>query len=342
MTPSNAQHVLVTGGAGFIGSHIVDELIDLDIAVTVLDNLDPSAHSSQPEYLNAHATYIWGDVRERSAWHTALEGITDVCHQAGKVGLGVDFGDVSDYVTHNDVGMAAGLHELHDQGFSGRYVLASSMVVYGEGRYRCETHGIVRPGPRREADLSAGNFEPPCPECGASLASETVPEDAPLEPRNVYAATKLHQEHLLAAFVREHNVAATAFRYHNVYGPRMPRNTPYAGVASIFRSALADDRAPMVTEDGRQMRNFVHVRDVAHANVLALTNPGQRPNNLRAYNVASQQPRSVGDMAFALAEAFGASPSDPRWPQLTGAYRLGDVRHVFASTERAANELGFR
>jgi dTDP-L-rhamnose 4-epimerase len=343
----SSQHVLVTGGAGFIGSHIVDELVDLGIAVTVLDNLDPSAHSSRPDYLNPAANYIWADTRERSAWTKALVGITDVCHQAGKVGLGVNFGDVTDYVTHNDVSMAVGLHELHDRGFTGRFVLASSMVVYGEGRYRCDTHGVVRPGPRREVDLAIGQFEPPCPQCGESLTSETVPEDAPLEPRNVYAATKLHQEHLLAAFVREHDVTATAFRYHNVYGPRMPRNTPYAGVASIFRSALADNRAPMVTEDGHQMRNFVHVRDVAHANVLALTLNinalnNDNPNNMRAYNVASQQPRSVGDMAFALAEAFGASPTDPRWPQRTGAYRLGDVRHVFASTELAERELGFR
>jgi dTDP-L-rhamnose 4-epimerase len=339
------KHVLVTGGAGFIGSHIVDELVARGDQVTVLDNLDPSAHREKPDYLNPQATYIWGDVRDRSAWEESLPGVTDVCHQAGKVGLGVDFGDVSDYVTHNDVGLSTGLHVLHDRKFVGSFVLASSMVVYGEGRYRCHKHGIVRPGPRIESALQQGNFEPPCPTCGSSLTAESVPEDAPLEPRNVYAATKLHQEHLLTAFVREHTVPSIALRYHNVYGPRMPRNTPYAGVASIFRSALADGRPPMVTEDGQQMRNFVHVRDVAHANVVALTNlnEGDRPSTgLRSFNVASQQPRSVGQMANALAGAFGADANDPRWPQITGTYRLGDVRHVFASTELAATELGFR
>ncbi len=340
-----SKHVLVTGGAGFIGSHIVDELIGRGDQVTVLDNLDRSAHREKPDYLNPDATYRWGDVRDPDAWIGALSGVTDVCHQAGKVGLGVDFGDVSDYVTHNDVGLATGLHVLHDQEFAGGFVLASSMVVYGEGRYRCREHGIVRPGPRVEADLQRGNFEPPCPQCGSSLAAESVPEDAPLEPRNVYAATKLHQEHLLAAFVREHTVSSIALRYHNVYGPRMPRNTPYAGVASIFRSALADGKPPMVTEDGQQMRNFVHVRDVAHANVVALMNCEQRDTSnevLRSFNVASQQPRTVGQMAMALASAFGADANDPRWPQITETYRLGDVRHVFASTDLAAAELDFR
>jgi dTDP-L-rhamnose 4-epimerase len=346
MIPTN-RRVLVTGGAGFIGSHIVDELIAGGVAVTVLDNLDVSAHKERPDYLNPNAIYVWGDVRNPDAWEQALAGVTDVCHQAGKVGLGVDFGDVSGYVSHNDVGMATGLHVLHNIKFTGRFVLASSMVVYGEGRYRCATHGLVAPAPRLESELQQGNFESPCPSCGASLVPESVPEDALLDPRNVYAATKLHQEYLLSAFVREHSVSATALRYHNVYGPRMPRNTPYAGVASIFRSALADHRAPKVTEDGNQMRNFVHVRDVAHANVIALiitddsAHAEATRRGLVSYNVASQQPRSVGDMAFALAGAFGADQQDTRWPQVTGGYRLGDVRHVFASTEKANDLLGF-
>ena len=219
-------------------------------------------------------------------------------------------------------------------------MLASSMVVYGEGRYRCPEHGLVSPSPRRQAELEAQRFEPPCPQCGRELLSEEVPEDAALDPRNVYAATKLHQEHLLAPFTREHSVSSVALRYHNVYGPRMPRNTPYAGVASIFRSALEDGRAPMVTEDGRQRRNFVHVRDVAAANVAALL--GERePGSLVACNIASSQSRTVGEMADELARAFGVAPHDELWPKVTGGFRLGDVRHVFASTARAQIELGF-
>ena len=234
-----------------------------------------------------------------------------------------------------------GLRALHDGSFAGRIVLASSMVVYGEGRYRCAEHGIVAPSPRRPADLESGRFEPPCPVCGNDLTSDEVPEDATLDPRNVYAATKLHQEHLLAPFTREHDVSSVALRYHNVYGPRMPRNTPYAGVASIFRSALEDGRSPVVTEDGRQRRNFVHVRDVAAANVAALLT--ERPaGSFVACNVASSQSRTVGEMADELARSFGADPGDDLWPTVSGAFRLGDVRHVFASTKRAEEVLGFR
>lgn len=331
-------HVLVTGGAGFIGSHVVDELVAEGIEVTILDSLDPAAHNGQPDYLNPNARYVWDDVRNVDAWRRVLPGIDAVCHQAGKVGLGVDFGDAPSYVDHNDVGLVVGLGVLHERRFEGTFVLASSMVVYGEGRYRCSVDGVVRPAPRAWDQLVAGNFEPPCPRCGRSLTAEPIPEDAPLEPRNVYAATKLHQEHLLGAFAREHAVSASSLRYHNVYGSRMPRDTPYAGVASIFRSALAEGNAPKVTEDGRQMRNFVHVRDVAHANVLALHRDDKTTN---AWNVASPQPRSVGDMACSLARAFGSDEGEELWPVVTGAFRLGDVRHVFASATNAAESLGF-
>ncbi len=340
MNPPNSPNhkVLVTGGAGFIGSHIVDELVSLGHEVVVLDNLDPAAHAAAPDYLHPDATYVWRDVRDPNAWAEALTGVTAVCHQAGKVGLGVDFGDVDEYVTHNDVGLAVGLRALHQQQFSGPLVLASSMVVYGEGRYRCVADGIVVPGPREVRNLEGGQFEPVCPTCGDQLRSESIPEDATLDPRNVYAATKLHQEHLLWAFAREHAVRAVALRYHNVYGPRMPRDTPYAGVASIFRSALEAGRAPQVTEDGCQMRNFVHVRDVAHANVVALLGESGISG---AFNVASPTPRTVGDMARELAAAFGAVPDSELWPVVNGRFRLGDVRHVYASTERASALLGF-
>ena len=331
------KHVLVTGGAGFIGSHIADALAVRGDRVTVVDNLDPAAHQGAPDHLNPEVDFVWADLRSRSTWEQVLDGVDVVCHQAGKVGLGVDFGDADEYVAHNVTAWVQGLRALHDRGFAGTVVLASSMVVYGEGRYRCPVHGVVRPGPRAEADLAAGRFEVRCPRCGADLRPESVPEDAPLEPRNVYAATKLHQEHLLEAFGREHTLDATMLRYHNVYGDRMPRDTPYAGVAAIFRSALERGDPPMVTEDGRQMRNFVHVRDVVAANLAAIDRKGP----VRAFNVASPEPRSVGDMARALATAFGADSHDPRWPVVTGRYRLGDVRHVFASTERASADLGY-
>ena len=285
----------MTGGAGFIGSFVVDALADGGHDVVVVDRLHPGAHEARPEYLRDDVEYRWDDVCDLDAMAAAVEGVDAVSHQAAMVGLGVDFADVSDYVRDNDLGTAVLLQALHAGSFSGRLVLASSMVVYGEGRYRCAVHGIVRPGPRTEDDLTEGRFEPPCPVCGEPLAAESVAEEAPVDPRNVYAATKLQQEHLAAAFVREHpGTVATSLRYHNVYGPRMPRDTPYAGVASIFRSALERGDAPRVFEDGGQRRDFVHVTDVAAANVAALTidTPFWGP-----VNVATGSPRTVLDMA---------------------------------------------
>ena len=329
------SRVLVTGGAGFVGSHIADALLARGHEVRILDVLHPAAHAARPDYLDAAADVVHGDVRDGATVAAALDGIDHVCHQAAMVGLGTDIGDIADYASHNDLGTAVLLRELARARFAGRLVLASSMVVYGEGRYACAEHGLVRPGPRREADLAAGRFEPPCPACGAALEPCSIPEDAPADPRNVYAATKLHQEHLADAFGRETGVPVTALRYHNVYGPRMPRDTPYAGVASIFASALAAGRAPRVFEDGRQMRDFVHVRDVARANVLALAAPEPLPG---AFNVASGTPHTIGEMAAALHAARAGAPA----PLTTGEYRLGDVRHVFAGAELAARRLGFR
>ncbi len=321
------MRVLVTGGAGFVGSHVVDALLAAGHEAVVLDRA--------ATHLPAGAEHLAGDVRDPEAVRAALHGVDAVSHQAARVGLGTDLLDITDYVADNDVGTAVLLRELARERFAGRLVLASSMVVYGEGRYRCDEHGPAAPGPRAVADLAAGRFEPGCPLCGAPLRPAAVPEDAALDPRNVYAATKLHQEHLSRAFARETGVPVTALRYHNVYGPRLPRDTPYAGVAALFLSALLGGRAPSVFEDGGQLRDFVHVRDVARANVLALTTPAPVDG---ALNVCSGTPRSVGAMAGALADAVG--PSAPR-PVTTGEFRLGDVRHVFASAERARAQLGF-
>jgi dTDP-L-rhamnose 4-epimerase len=258
-----------------------------------------------------------------------------VCHQAAKVGLGVDFADTTAYVSHNGLGTAVLLEALHAQRFRGRIVLASSMVVYGEGRYRCPEHGVVRAAPRSVERLDQGRYEPPCPSCGRDLVAEPVDEGDGVDPRNVYAATKLHQEHLCQAYAREHGASLVALRYHNVYGPRMPDDTPYAGVAALFRSAIARGEPPRVLEDGGQRRDFVHVHDVARANVVALCAPPERAG---AYNVASGSPRTVLDLAAALCDAA----STGLVPEVVGGYRLGDVRHVFASPVRAARDLGFR
>jgi dTDP-L-rhamnose 4-epimerase len=325
--------VLVTGGAGFVGSHVVDRFVKGGHDVLVLDALLPAAHGDALQVPRSDATFVRGDLRDPDIVATAARGVDAVCHQASMVGLGVDFGDVVDYVSHNDLGTAQLLQTLHETSFRGRLILASSMVVYGEGRYECARHGSIRAGPRSAVDLRGGRFEPRCPTCGKDLAWATVAEDTPSDPRNVYAATKLHQEHLCAVFAREHLIPLVILRYHNVYGPRMPRDTPYAGVASVFRSALQRGEAPTVFEDGGQLRDFVHVTDVARANELALESGVDGP-----FNVASGDPRTIGEMAQALVDAFG--PGAPR-PRIMGGYRLGDVRHIVASPERATRELGF-
>ncbi|KUO02653.1 NAD-dependent epimerase/dehydratase family protein [Streptomyces caeruleatus] len=313
------MRVLVTGGAGFIGSHVVEALAVRGHEPVVFDvRVDPGA-----------------DVRDAVAVGRALRGVDAVCHQAAMVGLGDGVADAAEYVSRNDLGTAVLLAAMAEAGVR-RLVLAGSMVVYGEGRYACPRHGVVRPGPRAVADLDAGRFEPTCPVCGDDLSPGLVGEDAPADPRNVYATTKLAQEHLAAAWARCTDGSAVSLRYHNVYGPGMPRDTPYAGVASFFRSALARGEAPRVFEDGRQRRDFVHVRDVAAANAVALEAAAAR-GALTAYNTGSGEPHTVGEMARALAVAHGGPD-----PVVTGEYRLGDVRHITADSSRLRDALGWK
>jgi len=315
------MRVLVTGSAGFIGSHIVEALATAGHEVVGLDLVDGA------------------DVRNQEVVRSALRNVDAVCHQAAKVGLDRTVGDAEDYVSHNDIGTAVLLAEMAKAGVRA-LVFASSMVVYGEGRYECANHGSVRPGPRREPDLIAGLFEPTCPTCEIDLVPGLVGEEAPLDPRNIYAASKVLTEHLAASWVRlEPGARAVALRYHNVYGPRLPRDTPYAGVAALFHSALRNGQPPVVFEDGGQRRDFVHVRDVAEANVAALewAVGADGDDEFRTYNVGSGTPRTVGEMAAELSRAMNGPA-----PVVTGEYRLGDVRHITASSALIAEQLGWR
>ncbi len=327
------MRILVTGSAGFIGSHVADALAEQGHEVVAVDALVPQAHGgAAPPWFASHRTVL-GDAADLDLMTRLLRGVDAVCHQAAMVGHGVDPSDAPLYTWRNDHATAVLLAAMHATGVS-RLVLASSMVVYGEGRYTCSRHGVVRPAPRRPQDIEAGQFDPGCPHCGGTLAPGLVPEDAPLEPRSTYAATKLAQEHLAAAWARQTGGTVWALRYHNVYGSRMPRDTPYSGVASLFRSALERGEPPRVMEDGRQRRDFVHVKDVAQANVRALTT--EPPDQFVAVNVCSGQPHTVGELATTLAAAM-RGPA----PVVIGGARPGDVRHVVASPHRARTVLGF-
>ncbi|MEO9140459.1 MAG: NAD-dependent epimerase/dehydratase family protein [Jatrophihabitans sp.] len=319
--------VLLTGGAGFIGTHVAALLGDHD--VTVFDSLRPDVHRG---VLPQRPGLIRADVRDGVAVEAALSGVDVVIHLAAKVGLGVDVQDLPDYADSNVTGTAVLLAAMARVGVQ-RLVLASSMVVYGEGLGHCSVHGDVTPGARAETDLAAGQFEPPCPRCGQPLSPALVGEDTPADPRNAYAASKLGQEHLAASWARLTGGSVAALRYHNVYGPGLPIDTPYAGVAAIFLSALRRGAAPSVNEDGAMRRDFVHVRDIAAATVIAAR---RHVDGVRAFNVGSGTPRTVGDMAQALAAAL-----DGPAPVVTGAYRLGDVRHVTADSARIMRELGW-
>ncbi len=327
------MRILLTGGAGFIGRHVLARLLSRGHEVRILDSLRTDVHRgarwSAPDDVELRVA----DVRDQLAVEDALPGVGAVIHLAAKVGLGVDVGDMPDYAFSNDAGTATVLAAMARRGIS-RLTLASSMVVYGEGFGRCPEHGAVRPGPRLEAALAAGQFEPPCPVCGRPLAVQLVDEATPFDPRNAYASSKVAQEHYATNWARATGGAVAMMRYHNVYGPGMPRDTPYAGVASIFASALRAGRAPLVFEDGRQRRDFVHVGDVAAATVAACE---QHHDGVAAFNVGSGTPRSVGEMAAALAKALHGPA-----PIVTGRYRLGDVRHITADSRRLREVLGWQ
>ncbi|GAA4291277.1 NAD-dependent epimerase/dehydratase family protein [Mycobacterium paraffinicum] len=322
--------MLLTGAAGFIGSRVAAALRAAGHDVVGVDALLPAAHGPNPVLpQGCHRV----DVRDADALAPLLDGVDLVCHQAAMVGAGVDAADAPAYGGHNDFATTVLLAQMFAAGVR-RLVLASSMVVYGQGRYHCGQHGQVDPLPRRRADLDAGSFEHRCPIGGEELQWRLVDEDAALRPRSLYAASKTAQEHYALAWSESTGGSVVALRYHNVYGPGMPRDTPYSGVAAIFRSSLERGEPPRVFEDGGQMRDFVHVDDVAAANLAAT----QEIDGFTAVNVCSGRPISIQQVAGALCDARGASLS----PVITGQYRSGDVRHIVADPSRAAEVLGFR
>ncbi|GFG73320.1 UDP-glucose 4-epimerase [Mycobacterium botniense] len=323
--------MLLTGAAGFIGAHVGAALQGAGHEVIGVDALLPVAHGENPV---APAGCRRLDIRDADALAPLLAGVDLVCHQAAMVGAGVDAADAPAYGGHNDFATSVLLAQMFAAGVR-RLVLASSMVVYGQGRYQCPEHGPVDPAPRRRQDLDAGVFEHHCPVCGHEVRWRLVDEDTPLRPRSLYAASKTAQEHYALAWAEATGGSVVALRYHNVYGPGMPRDTPYSGVAAIFRSAIEKGQSPRVFEDGGQMRDFVHVGDVAAANLAAAAADIE---GFSAFNICSGQPISILEVATALCDAAEVTLS----PVITGQYRSGDVRHIVADPGRAATVLGFR
>ncbi|MEV3901878.1 NAD-dependent epimerase/dehydratase family protein [Mycobacterium sp. NPDC050551] len=322
--------VLLTGAAGFIGTRVAAALSAAGHEVVAVDVMLPAAHGSGAR---PPADCRVLDIRDSAALAPLLRGVDVVCHQAAVVGAGVNAADAPSYGSHNDYGTAVLLAEMFAADCQ-RLVLASSMVVYGQGRFDCPEHGPVDPLPRSRSDLDAGVFEHRCPLGGEELQWRLVGEDAPLRPRSLYAASKTAQEHYALAWSESTGGAVVALRYHNVYGPHMPRDTPYSGVAAIFRSGLEAGDVPRVFEDGGQMRDFIHVDDIAAANLAAVEGDG---TGFAAFNVCSGKPIAIREVAAELCEARGAPP-----PVVTGQYRSGDVRHIVADPARAAEVLGFR
>jgi dTDP-L-rhamnose 4-epimerase len=269
--------ILVTGGAGFIGSHLVDALLAAGHGVRVLDALDPQVHGGLrergewPSYLAKECEKVVGDVRDRDALRRALDGIEVLYHQASAVGVGQSMYEIERYVDANTRGTAVLLDVLANEPHTVRkLIVASSMSIYGEGAYRCPTHGAVYPQLRPESQLDARSWEMQCPLCGEAVAPLPTTEEKPLYPTSIYAITKRDQEEMCLVVGRAYGIPTVALRYFNVYGPRQALSNPYTGVAAIFSGRLLNDQPPLIYEDGQQSRDFTHVSDIVQANMLAL------------------------------------------------------------------------
>ena len=332
-----AQTVLITGGAGFIGSHLAQRLLAAGHRVRALDNLAEQVHgrdAGRPEHLHEQVELIRGDVLEPDDLRRALAGVDAVCHLAALVGVGQSMYRMGAYTRVNQLGTARLLEAIVERGGVGRLVVASSMSVYGEGLYVDEQGRPATGATRRLEALRRGQFEP-VDDRGRPLRPMPTPEDKPTELASVYALSKYAQERLALITGQAYGIPTVALRFFNVYGPRQALSNPYTGVLAIFASRLLNGRPPIVYEDGRQMRDFVSVHDVARACELALqaeAAPGQ------VINVGSGQPRTVGEVAAALASVLGRGEVGA---EVSGRYRVGDVRHCFADIARARRVLGF-
>jgi dTDP-L-rhamnose 4-epimerase len=330
------MRILVTGGAGFIGSHVVDALVARGDEVRILDNLDTQVHDGVPGYLTPDAELVRGDVRDREAVRKGLIEVDRLVHLAAAVGVGQSMYEIERYTSINVIGAAVVLEEaLAVRDRLEKVVVASSMSIYGEGAYRCpaEDRDVVVEA-RPDTQLEARDWEPRCPSCGAAVQRLPTPESKPLQPTSIYAINKRDHEEMFLAWGRAYRVPTTALRFFNVYGPRQALSNPYTGVAAIFASRLLNDRPPVIFEDGEQSRDFVHVSDIT-AGVLLGLDPGA--GNGLAINLGTGRAVTVRQVAEVLARHL----RKPLEPEIRHEFRAGDIRHCIADIGRARETLGF-
>ena len=331
-----SKRVLVTGGAGFVGSYLVDALLQRGMNVRVFDSLSQQVHpNGMPDYLSRDVEFIRGDMRDMEAVRDAVRGVDVIYHFAAAVGVGQSMYEISHYVGVNTQGTANLLQVLLDMKVPvEKLIVASSMSIYGEGRSRCDRCGDVAPLLRKAEQLLSKRWETRCPGCGGDSSPVATDESKPLQASSIYALSKKDQEEMVLLFGRTYGLPVVALRYFNIYGPRQSLSNPYTGVAAIFASRLLNGRAPVVFEDGRQMRDFVSVHDVTAANLLALESDEA---NGHALNIGSGEPISIQQMAEVLSASLGV----PIPAEITGKYRAGDVRHCFADISAARHLLGY-
>ena len=330
-----SEHILVTGGAGFIGSFLVDALLERGHRVRILDSLEEQVHGGRlPDYLNPDAELIRGSVLDADLVGRALEGIDVVYHEAAIVGVGQSMYDIRRYCEGNTMGAAVVLEAvLGRRDRIRKLIVASSMSIYGEGAYRTQSGAERAPRLRRRDALERGAWEP-TDEGGEPLEPVPTPESKPLHPTSVYAVTKRDHEELFLSVGYAYRIPTVALRYFNVYGPRQALSNPYTGVGAIFSSRLLNGKAPVIYEDGRQTRDFIHVSDIVQANIRALENDGA---DYEAVNVGTGRATSIRELAELIRGELGAEPE----PEVTGSFREGDIRHCYADISKARRLLGY-
>lgn len=332
-----SKRILITGGAGFVGSHLADQLLREGHAVRVLDNLTPQVHAHHvPDYLSADVELMIGDICDAGTARRALKDIDVVFHFAAAVGVGQSMYEISRYVSTNTQGTAELLQAMLDtRQTPEKIVVASSMSIYGEGCYVCSQCARKAAPPMRSLQqMKSGQWELRCRYCGGILRPTPTDEEKPSQTTSVYALTKRDQEQLCLIYGRTYGVPVTALRYFNIYGTRQALSNPYTGVAAIFASRLMNNQPPLVFEDGRQMRDFVSVSDIVRANLLAMERP---QSDGEVINIGSGKPNSILRVAEILARALGKSIE----PVVTRKYRAGDIRHCYADLSQARALLGY-